>query len=71
MHPKKIIEQVTSVYQEKTMICTEFQYLFDEDIEVLCARSLQYLEKLLVTAVLVDKRRGQGMRSGYERTRDG
>ena len=45
--------------------------MFDEEVEVLCERSIQYLQKWLDTAALVDKRRGPGMGSGYERKRDG
>ena len=68
---QKIQEQVLSVYQKKEEICENFQYLFDEEFEVLCARSLQYLEKWLSTAALVDRRRGQEKRTGQERQRDG
>ena len=53
------------------MIGEEYQYLFDEEIEELYARPLQYLEKWLETAALVDKRRGQSMRLGHGQKRDG
>ena len=68
---KEISDQAISYYQEKTMIGEEYQYLFDEEIEELYARPLQYLEKWLETAALVDKRRGQSMRLGHGQKRDG
>ena len=57
----ELVQQVRKCFSAQDMYCEEYQYLFDENVDDLCARSIQYLIKWLVTVDLVDKRRGEDM----------